>query len=78
MIFMDRVQNAFEVVERVKFVRPEYEKVSSADVPLPIGYFQTISQPTTVRLMLDWLDLDKTKGLNFGSGSGWSTALWRL
>jgi len=45
-------------------------------MPLPIGYGQTISQPSTVRLMLDWLDVKSgDKVLDLGSGSGWTAAL---
>lgn len=43
---------------------------------VPIGYGQTISQPTTVEMMLAWLDAQPgDKVLDVGSGSGWTTAL---
>jgi protein-L-isoaspartate(D-aspartate) O-methyltransferase len=46
------------------------------DSPLPIGFGQTNSQPTTVRMMLDWLEVKPgNKILDVGSGSGWTTAL---
>lgn len=46
------------------------------DVPVPIGFGQTNSQPTTVRLMLEWLEPEPgDKVLDVGSGSGWTTAL---
>lgn len=46
------------------------------DAPLPIGYGQTISQPTTVRRMMHWLDAQPgDKVLDVGSGSGWTSAL---
>lgn len=46
------------------------------DIPLPIGHGQTISQPSTVKQMLSWLDVQKGQTvLDIGSGSGWTTAL---
>lgn len=67
---------AFANVDRVNFVLPELEQSANADIPLPIGYGQTISQPTTVAIMLELLDpLENQKILDIGSGSGWTTAL---
>jgi len=70
------VERAFESVDRADFVLPEYLKAADDDIPLPIGEGQTISQPTTVRLMLEWLDAQSgDKVLDIGSGSGWTAAL---
>lgn len=70
------VKKAFEIVDRGDFVLPEYKNRASVDAPLPIGHGQTISQPTTVRTMLEWLRAKKgDKVLDLGSGSGWTTAL---
>lgn len=67
---------AFANVDRIEFVPPEMELNANADVPLPIGYGQTISQPTTVAIMLELLDpRSGQKILDIGSGSGWTTAL---
>jgi protein-L-isoaspartate(D-aspartate) O-methyltransferase len=73
---MDRVQEAFRTVLRADFVAREFREQSDIDAPLPIGFGQTISQPTTVRLMLSWLDaMPGHEVLDVGSGSGWTTAL---
>lgn len=70
------VQKAFENVNRGDFVLPEDKNKADLDVPLLIGHGQTISQPTTVKMMLEWLDPQKgEKILDIGSGSGWTTAL---
>jgi protein-L-isoaspartate(D-aspartate) O-methyltransferase len=73
---MDRVQEAFRTVPRADFVAPEFREQADVDAPLPIGFGQTISQPTTVKLMLSWLDaMPGDDVLDVGSGSGWTTAL---
>ncbi|PJE65433.1 protein-L-isoaspartate carboxylmethyltransferase [Candidatus Saccharibacteria bacterium CG10_big_fil_rev_8_21_14_0_10_47_8] len=73
---MDYIDKAFTKVKRAGFVLPERTSVADYDIPLPIGFGQTISQPTTVRLMLEWLEPEPgNKILDVGSGSGWTTAL---
>jgi protein-L-isoaspartate(D-aspartate) O-methyltransferase len=68
--------NAFEKVDRALFVPEEYRAQAYYDGPLPIGCDQTISQPTTVAMMLEMLAPRKgQKILDIGSGSGWTTAL---
>jgi len=63
-------------INRKDFVLKEYEKEAYHDYPLPIGYGQTISQPSTVYFMLELLNPEKgEKILDIGSGSGWTTAL---
>ena len=43
---------------------------------MPIGHGQTNSQPTTVRHLLQWLDVSPgQRVLDVGSGSGWTTGL---
>lgn len=68
--------NAFREVDRADFVSQENLTEAYEDRALPIGYGQTISQPTTVALMLEWLEPKLgQKILDVGSGSGWTTAL---
>lgn len=63
-------------VDRKDFVLPSDKDNAYVDVPLDIGYEQTISQPTTVARMLMLLDLEPGMSvLEVGSGSGWSASL---
>lgn len=51
-------------------------KEAYGDSPISIGEEQTISQPYTVALMLDLLELERGNNvLEIGAGSGWSAAL---
>ncbi len=70
------IDGAFEAVDRANFMPPEVKQLAEVDSAAPIGHGQTISQPYTVRAMLEWLDPQPSeKVLDVGSGSGWTAAL---
>ena len=76
IITSDQVLKAFLAVSRELFVDPSYRHQSYADHPLPIGCEQTISQPTTVMVMLQLLEvLPDQRVLEIGTGSGYNAAL---
>ena len=70
------VEDAFKRIDRRYFVPRELLDEAYEDYPLPIGYGQTISQPSTVALMTEALDVKKGhKILEIGGGSGWQAAI---
>lgn len=67
---------AFQAVDRIGFVPPEFKDETYINAPLPIGFGQTISQPLTVAFMLELLEPQPGERiLDIGAGSGWQTAL---
>jgi len=74
--FSENILNAFDKVKREDFVSKEFKKYAYKDIPLSIGYEQTISQPYTIAFMLTLLELyDNQTVLEVGSGSGYVLAL---
>lgn len=73
---VNEIDKAFQVMPRANFLPDEIKDHADRDIPLPIGFGQTNSQPTTIHLMLQWLGPQADeKILDVGSGSGWTTAL---
>lgn len=71
-----RIIEAFQQVDRRLFVSPENQGSVYADIPLPIGFGATISQPYTVAIMLEQLQPNLgDRCLDIGAGSGWTAAL---
>lgn len=71
-----RIIEAFQKINRADFLPEGLKNQAEANIPLPIGWGQTISQPLTVAFMLELLQPQpKDKILDIGSGSGWQTAM---
>jgi protein-L-isoaspartate(D-aspartate) O-methyltransferase len=72
----ERVRDAFAAVPRRRFLPLHQRPFARQDCALDIGYGVTNSQPTTVRNMLELLDVELGhRVLDVGSGSAWTTAL---
>ena len=71
------VADAMNMIPRHLFVDPAFEHRSYEDCALPIGHEQTISHPSTVAMMSQWLLAEKpiNKVLEIGTGSGYQTAI---
>jgi len=70
------ILQAISAVEREKFVSSVMKPNAYKDIALPIGYGQTISQPFTIAVMTEALQLKKgDKVLEIGTGSGYQAAI---
>lgn len=70
------VLSAFEKVSRDQFVPDAFVDQANEDTALPIGYGQTVSQPTVLARMIQGVAPDRSlKILEIGTGSGYQTAL---
>jgi len=71
-----RVLDALAKVPRENFVLEKYRELAYLDEPLPLLAGQTISQPTTVAIMTDSLNVKPgQKVLEVGTGSGYQAAI---
>ncbi len=72
----ESVLKALEKVPRELFVPDDLQSRAYDDIPLPIGFGQTISAPHMVAIMCDILDLKKGMSvLDVGGGSGYHAAV---
>lgn len=71
-----RTMEAMESVPRELFVPDAIRDKAYENIALPIGHHQTISQPQTVGLMTQALDVgERMKVLEIGTGSGYQSAV---
>jgi protein-L-isoaspartate(D-aspartate) O-methyltransferase len=74
--FDERVMMAMGKVPRHEFVPIELQPYAYANIPLPIGFEKTISQPFIVALMTDLLDIKPHDSvLEIGTGLGYQAAI---
>ena len=78
-LFKEKYLEAFKKVKRENFILKNYQTEAYEDIPLPIGFNQTISQPSTVMIMTQKLEPEEdSKILEIGTGSGYQAALLSL
>ncbi|MGN6575149.1 MAG: protein-L-isoaspartate O-methyltransferase family protein [Nocardioides sp.] len=71
-----RILDAFAAAPRERFLPHGEMRFAALDRPLDIGHGPTNSQPTTVRHLLELLEVEPgDRVLDVGCGSGWTTAL---
>ncbi|PIO08112.1 protein-L-isoaspartate O-methyltransferase [Candidatus Pacearchaeota archaeon CG10_big_fil_rev_8_21_14_0_10_34_12] len=74
--FSKNVIGAFSKVKRENFIPGNLKHLAYKDTALPLGFGQTISQPYTIAIMLDELNIRKgQRVIEVGSGCGYVLAL---
>jgi len=70
------LETFFRSLDRSFFIDNEMKRYADLDQPLPIGFGQTISQPSLVLEMTKLLVPEKdSRVLEIGTGSGFQTAI---
>lgn len=73
---LQELESYFRSLDRSFFVEDNMKRYADLDEPLPIGFGQTISQPSLVLEMTKLLAPEKdSKVLEIGTGSGFQTAI---
>ncbi len=76
MHVQESILHAFDIIPREHFVRSEFKELAYADRPLPTLRSQSISQPTTIIVMLQALGAQEGDIiLEVGAGVGYQAAL---
>jgi len=71
----EEIINFQQNLDRKTFLNQAEKRCAGVDSPLPIGFGQTISQPSLVANMTYWLEPDPALTvLEIGTGSGYQTA----
>jgi len=72
----ERILDAMMNIPRHAFLDSSFEEYAYQDRPFPIGKEQTISQPTTVAIQTQLLEVQKNdRILEIGTGSGYQAAV---
>lgn len=72
----EELEAFFRSLDRSQFLEDEFRDYAYVDRPLPIGFEQTISQPSLVLMMTAHLRPEKdNKVLEIGTGSGYQTCI---
>lgn len=72
----ERVEEAMRSAPRHRFVPEKVRDKAYADAPLSIGHGQTVSQPSVVAKMTEYLQAEEgDRILEIGAGSGWQSAV---